>query len=112
MLGRVEDMEFSFLIWLLGVRQGWHISSGHLVKTLLCEAGQHQRRVFLGAMSEWWLSQTVCIRTGIQPKMHQFHTESNFEQGNKDQQLRILALQELQERILNVATCVFDLGVL
>lgn len=42
--------------------------------------------------------------------MHQFHTESNFEQGNKDQQLRILALQELQERILNVATCVCDLA--
>lgn len=35
MLGRVEDMEFSFLIWLLGEGLGWHVSSGRLlVKTL------------------------------------------------------------------------------
>ena len=49
-LGRVEDLELSFRIWLLGVGQGGlQIPGHHLVKTVLCEAGQCQR-------SRRWLS--------------------------------------------------------
>lgn len=82
----VKHLEFSFLIWQLGMWQGWLIKSLGIVLLKLSYVKQASARGrgsgFLGAVSARWLSQNIGIRSmefsTHTEKRDQF-TESNFE---------------------------------